>query len=387
MSALRAFAALVTLGAFGFCLGSSSAAEPLEINAILSTTGSGAFLGSQEAEALTILQGLVNKSGGIRGRELRFVIADDRTDPQTSVQLTNALIAKNVSVFLGSSLAATCGAMQPLISKSGPVMYCLSSVLEPPAGSYLFSAGVSNRYIFENMNAFLEAHHWTKIALLTSTDATGQTSEHLLETLLNEPQWRALSFVAREHFALTDLSTTAQVEKLKAAHPNAYVVFSSGTGFNTVLRGLRDAGVTEPLFTAGGNMVPEQLRQLAAMMPPGGLYFTTSSGVVPDRTLSKDRRAAQATFASALRDAHVTPSFPHVLAWDPALIVVTALRTLGPDATADQIRDYIAKLHNWSGNTGTYDFLAVPQRGLNQQATSIYRWLPDRNEFTVVSAR
>src|ERR1700733_8170051 len=85
--------------------------DTFEINAILALTGSAAFLGKAQAAALGIIEDQVNKSGGIAGRPIKFVIADDQSTPQVGIQLMNALIAKKVSAVIGSSTVAVCGAM------------------------------------------------------------------------------------------------------------------------------------------------------------------------------------------------------------------------------------------------------------------------------------
>src|SRR5882757_9084728 len=79
------------------------ATEPYEINTILSLTGNIAFVGSTQMQALKALEAQVNASGGIQGRPLTFVFADDQSSAQTAVQLAHDLIAKNVPVILGSS--------------------------------------------------------------------------------------------------------------------------------------------------------------------------------------------------------------------------------------------------------------------------------------------
>jgi len=62
---------LVTLVAAALLAGPfappAHAAEPYEINAILSLTGPFAFLGTSEAASLRTLEPLVNKAGGING--------------------------------------------------------------------------------------------------------------------------------------------------------------------------------------------------------------------------------------------------------------------------------------------------------------------------------
>jgi branched-chain amino acid transport system substrate-binding protein len=57
------------------------AADPFEINVIISMTGSGAFLGKDQQAVLAAIESQVNKAGGIRGRPIKFAIADDQSSP------------------------------------------------------------------------------------------------------------------------------------------------------------------------------------------------------------------------------------------------------------------------------------------------------------------
>ena len=123
------------------------AADPFEINVIISLTGGGAFLGKDQQVVLTAIEAQVNKAGGIRGRPIKFVIADDQSSPQVGVQLMNQAIARKAQVVLGSTLVAICSAMAPL-TKDGPLLYCLSPGLHPEPGSYAFSSEPSTTDAF-----------------------------------------------------------------------------------------------------------------------------------------------------------------------------------------------------------------------------------------------
>src|ERR1039458_10009955 len=93
-----------------------SAAEPTyDIPAILATTGSGSSLGAEEQKALQIAETVVNRDGGIHGREVRFVFLDDQSTPQLAVQLANQALDKHPTVLIGSSLVASCNAMASLV--------------------------------------------------------------------------------------------------------------------------------------------------------------------------------------------------------------------------------------------------------------------------------
>ncbi len=103
------------------------AAEPYEINTILSLTGNIAFVGQTQLQSLKAIETMVNADGGIQGRPISFVVSDDESSPQTAVQLAHNLVAKNVPIILGSSSPNACGAIAPLVAANGPLLYCLAN--------------------------------------------------------------------------------------------------------------------------------------------------------------------------------------------------------------------------------------------------------------------
>src|ERR1700722_17634087 len=86
--------------------GPSGAAEPYEINVILSLTGFAAFAGKEIVDALHLVEDEVNNTGGIQGRPIKFAISDDTSNPQVTVQLMTALVAKRAPIVIGSDLTA-----------------------------------------------------------------------------------------------------------------------------------------------------------------------------------------------------------------------------------------------------------------------------------------
>ncbi|HEV8020666.1 MAG TPA: ABC transporter substrate-binding protein, partial [Candidatus Lustribacter sp.] len=155
----------------------SAQSAPYEINTILALTGPAAFIGGSEQKTLAILEELVNKSGGIKGRPIHFVIVDDQSNPAVSVQLVNGLLGKKPPVILGPSFTATCLADGPLVTKTGPVDYCFSPSIAPAAGSYQYSSTASTRDDARAIAHYYRDRGWTRIALMTTTDASGQQFE------------------------------------------------------------------------------------------------------------------------------------------------------------------------------------------------------------------
>jgi hypothetical protein len=95
--------------------------------------------------------------------------------------------------------------------------------------------------------------------------------------------------------------------------------------------------------------------------------------------------AQQQAFHAAFKAAGIKPDNMSALAWDPANLVVGALRKLGTAATAKQIKDYIDGQTSTPGINGIYDFKSVPQRGLTVNNALVSRWDPAADTWTVVS--
>jgi branched-chain amino acid transport system substrate-binding protein len=386
---MKRFLAALLFGAIVAFAGPAGAAPvsgaPYEINVILPSTGPGAFLGSHEIAAFGVMEKLTNERGGINGTPLKFVFQDDQTSPPVSVQLTQGVIAKRAPLVIGSALAATCTAMAALTERNGPIQYCLSPILHGVPGGYAYSASAGSIDIAAVTARFYRLHGWTKIALITSTDASGSDFERQFDFALSQPENRSMTIVDREHFNGADLSVAAQMARIKAAAPQGLITYATGTPLGTLLHGYHDAGLDMPIAASSGNMIYEQLAQYAGFMPTQ-LYFAATRGIAPDPNLRPGPiRDAQEAYFNAFKAAKIRPDFATALAWDPGLIIISALRKISPGATTEQLHTYLQGLHSWAGIDGMYDFRDQSQRGLGQSALVLYRWDVQAGTFRVAS--
>lgn len=360
-----------------FALGSAGAVgatEPYDLHVILPLTGGGAFLGKGHQDSLNILAEIVNKSGGIKGRPLHFVYHDDQSSPQVAVQLASEVLADKPAVILGSSLVAMCAAIAPLM-KNGPVDYCLSPAYHPPAGSFVFSSGASAVDQTATVVRYYRMEGWTKIATLNNTDATGQSNDRAMDEVLALPENKDVKLVEREHFNPTDISVAAQIERIKASGAQAIVAGVTGSPAATVFKGMVQAGLDIPISPTSGNEVFAQMEQWVDFLPKG---LVMGSSVFPEHDgvwkLDPRVEAAQHEMYAALKAHGQKADNIVATCWDAGLIVIAALESLGPDASADQVRQYIANLTNFAGIDGIYDFKTHPERGLGPDSAIVVRY-------------
>jgi branched-chain amino acid transport system substrate-binding protein len=363
------------------------AADTYEIHVIQPLTGGGSFLGKAEQQSLQLAEKVANSSGGIQGRPLKFIFHDDQSNPQVSVQLANDVIAAKPAVMIGSSLVAMCNAISPLMQNGGSVQYCLSPGIHPQSGSYTFSSSTSTFDLATALVRYFRMKGWTKIAIMTSTDASGQDAENNLKKVVQMPENKGVEIVEAAHFNITDVSVTAQIQRVKAAKPQAFITWSTGAPIATIFRGIIQAGLEVPVATTDGNMTYAQMKQYAAFLPKD-LYIPAAqwvTGYTPSIKLPAPEAAKQKEFYDAFKSAGVQPDVASELAWDPAMILIDSLRKLGPNATAAQVRDHLKNLKGFVGVNGTYDFQKTPQRGLDVDNVVVTRWDPSAKHWQVMS--
>jgi branched-chain amino acid transport system substrate-binding protein len=350
------------------------AADTYDINVILPMTGGASFVGKGQHDSLEALAAVVNKEGGIGGKPLKWIYHDDETNPQISVQLANDILTQKPSVMLGSSIVAMCAAIAPLMA-NGPVDYCLSPGLHPKPGGFLFSASSSSIDQMAAVVRYYRMMGWTKIAVLNTTDASGQDGDRGIAMVMQLPENKDVKLVAEEHFNPTDISVTAQIEHIKSSGAQALIAWTTGAPAATVFKGAIQAGLDIPIAPTSGNQTFAQMKQWADFLPkkmlmPSAL-FPEHDGVYQ---LAPAVEKAQHDMYAVLKERGLKADNMEATSWDAGLIVVSALKKLGPDATAAQIRDYIANLTDFAGIDGLYNFKDNPERGLGPANSIITRY-------------
>jgi branched-chain amino acid transport system substrate-binding protein len=358
----------------------AQSASPYEINVLLPLTGSGAYLGKDEQTTLGLVESSVNKTGGIRGKQIHFAIQDDQSSPQLAVQLASALIDKGVAFFMGPSLAAQCNAIAPLTVR-GTLDYCLSPTSHPPSGSMVFAAGSAGADYLLAGSRYMRERGWHKLAVLATNDASGQDAEQGLDAAIALPENKGIiTVVDREHFNPTDIGVSAQLSRIKASGAQAALLYASGTPFGTVILGANQVGLDLPILTTSANLNYAQLDTYRSTMT-SKLYMI----VPPWAAAAQLKLRVAQNYLQLFDELHTRPGVGNALPWDSSQQLLGGLRLLGLDATGAQLRAYLADLHDWTGINGTYDFRRYPQRGIGVDSLYLVHWDPARSQFNLVS--
>lgn len=349
--------------------------KPYTIDVILSLTGTAASLGADELAGLTAYEKLANRQGGINGTPVHFAVVDDQSSPAVAVQLVSTILARHPAVVMGSSIVGPTQAIEPFF-KDGPVLFAATPLLYPERGGYVFAAGASSRHSLAAAVRYFRMRGMTKIAVLVTADASGQDNLHSVDLALQLPENKNVTVVDRQQFGLTDISASSQVSHIKASGAQVLFAYPTGAPWGTALHAISDVGLALPIDTAGPNISPILIDRFKQYLPATELVIANASFFNRDRKAGDPLKAPIDEFYAELAAAGLKPTVAHAFTWDPARIIVTALRKLGTGATPAQLRDYIANLHDFAGVSGMYDFRIGDQHGLTQDAEVVIRYDP-----------
>jgi branched-chain amino acid transport system substrate-binding protein len=379
-------AALALTGALS-ALPAVAADDTYDMNVIVPLTGGGAFLGKAEQHAIGVAASVINQNGGIHGQKLNPVFHDDQSSPQVAVQLMNDIIASHPAVILGSTVSPLCNAQAPLVKAAGPVMWCFSPSVRTEPGGYEFTSQIDSHDQQRAILTYFQGKGWKRIALITTTDSSGQDAAGNITALMKDPAFKDMTLVADTHFAPGDVSVAAQIETMRTGNPDAIVSWATTAAGGTVFRALKQDGIDVPTAASGSNMTVQQMTDYAAFLP-SKVYFGVGEWAAngdPRLTVPAAVTAQQKLFFASMKTIGVYPDSGIELGWEPIRVVADALNQLPPGADAKTLHDFLVSWQGHIGAEGAYDFKKTPQRGLNIDNAVVVRWDGTKKEWHLVS--
>ncbi len=215
-------------------------------------------------------------------------------------------------------------------------MWCFSPSVRTEPGGYEFTSQIDSHDQQRALMTYFKGKGWKRIALITTTDASGQDAEKSVTDLVKDPAFKDVTLVANEHFAPSDVSVSAQIEKIRAGNPDAIVSWATTAAGGTVFRALKQAGIDLPTAASGSNMTVQQMTDYAAFLP-SKVYFGVGEWAAngdPRLTVPKEVSDQQKLFFATMKTVNVYPDSGADLGWEPVRVVADALNKLPAGADA-----------------------------------------------------
>lgn len=360
----RAVVASLAVTALGF--GSAHAQEPIKVGLLLTYQGPTALFARYEDKGARLAIELANHAGGIHGRPIEIVNYDTEGKPDRAAVLFRRLAEEyKVPVVIGPDSIFVVLGMSPVPAQAkvlaigGPGGY---EFVAPPDRTYLVSAWASGGFANALVLVyFKDKLNVKRIGILTTADIIGQkTADEYVSAakLVGIEVAKTVSQPASDRDLLPSLRELANL----SPKIDAVAIYGSGPFGTIAVNQTELAGLDVPVAYAGGNIIPELIKDVG---PETGkrFYIATARAAVPDSLPNADPYFATiqkfvADYAAKYKE---QPALPAAVGYDMAATAIDALKAVGPDP--QKIRDYVAaKQKNIIGVQGV-TFNRTPQDG------------------------
>ena len=361
--------------ALGWGVPAAYAQEAYKIGAIFSITGPGSSLGIPERDTALMVEAEVNAKGGVKGPDgklhpLKHVIYDDASDETKAVLAAKKLIDEDkVTAIVGTTLSGTSLAILDTVQKAEvPLVSCAAAakIVEPAAErKWVFKTPQSDFLITGVLADYLKAKGLTKVAWLNVDYAFGQLGWIEFE---KAAQKAGLTIVANEKFGQKDVDMTAQLTKVKAANPQATVIWSIPPSASIATKNYADLGIKAPMFQSHG-VGNKKYIELAGPASNGVLFPAGKLLVAEQLTDNDPQKAVLLAYAKDFEAKYGARNTFGGHAWDALYIVLGAMQKAGTDRA--KVRSAIEATRNFVGITGVFDFSPADHNGLDRRAATM----------------
>ena len=366
---------LTLLGVVAATTGFAGAQEPYRLGAIFSITGPGSSLGIPERDTALMLEAEINARGGIKGPDgrmhpLKLVIYDDASDETKAVLAAKKLIDEDrVTAIVGTTLSGTSLAILDTVQKAEvPLISCAAAarIVEPASErKWIFKTPQSDQLIVGVLVDYLKAKGFKKVGWLNVDYAFGQLGWIEFEKAAAAA---GLSVVANEKFGQKDVDMTAQLTRVKAAGPEAVVVWSIPPSASIATRNYADLGLRMPLFQSHG-VGNKKYIELAGG-GANGVRFPAGKLLVAEQLADNDpQKPVLLAYAREFEARYGPRNTFGGHAWDAVQLAVRAMGKAGSDRAG--VRAAIESTRNFVGISGVFDFSPGDHNGLDRRAATM----------------
>ncbi|EAX47337.1 Extracellular ligand-binding receptor [Thermosinus carboxydivorans Nor1] len=345
-----AVVALVAVLAGG-CDGANTAKE-IKIGVVYELTGNTASFGTAAANGAKLAFKEINAKGGILGKQVQLVIADNKSEPSESANAMTKVITQDKVVAVTGFTTSSNGIAASNVAESYKIPFVAAATTNPKV-TVDENTGKVKDYTFRvcfidpfqgtvGANFALNTLKVKKVAILI--DNSSDYSKGLAKFFKDAFVKGGGVIVAEEAYLQKDQDFKTVLTKIKVAGPEMIYVPGYYEEVGKIIKQGRELGITVP-FVGGDGWDSPKLPEIAGAANLNGTYFTNHYSVEDTSPKSKAFVEAYQKEYGQLPDAMA------VLGYDAAYVLADAIKRAGSTDPA-KIREALAATKDFDGVTG-----------------------------------
>lgn len=331
--------------------GSTADSKDIKIGGVFELTGGVASYGQSAVNGAKLAFKQVNASGGVLGKKINFIIADNKSEPSESANAVTKLITQDkVAAIMGAVASSnTLAAVQIATDNKIPLLTPTSTNPKVTVDDN----GTVKDYIFRS--CFIDPFQGTVMANFATKTLKAKTAVIYVDNSSDYSKGLAQFFeenfvksggqvLSKEAFLQKDQDFKATLTKIKSVNPEVIYVPGYYEEVGKIVKQARELGITVPMLGGDGWDSPK-LAEIAGKEVLNNSYFSNHYS-----TEDKDPKVTQ--FVEDYKaEYNQTPDALAALGYDGAMMLVDAIKRAG-SAEPAKIKDALAQTKDLQLVTG-----------------------------------
>ena len=313
-------------------------------------TGALAAVAKQTVNGINLAIKQTNEQGGVLGKQIKLIIADNKSEPSESANAITKLIKNdNVKLVFGSVASSNVLATVqiahdskiPLITATAtnPSVTMEQNQVRP----YVFRTCFIDPFQGEVMANFAAKSLQAKTAVMY-IDSSSDYSKGLAKIFAEKFIANGGMIIGEESFLQKDQDFKSTLTKIKAINPDVVFIPAYYEEVGKIIRQAREIGIKSQLIGTDGWDDPK-LIEIAGLSAVEGTFFSNHYS-------PQDQDPKVVEFVKAYKaEYNQEPSALAVLGYDCALVVIDAIKRAGSD-DPEKIRQALEETKKLQITTG-----------------------------------
>ena len=346
----------VLAGLAAGCGGGEKKADTIKVGANLEMTGGSASYGISSKNAIELAFKEINEKGGINGKPLELVVADNKSEAAEATNAMQKLVSQdNVVAVIGPNLSSSVIAASA-INNSAKVLDIAPMATNPYVTVDQASGKTKD---FNYRTCFIDPFQGTVMAKFATAELGVGNAAVLIDNSSDYAKGLAQFFkenfvkeggavTAEESYLQKDTDFKATLTKIKATNPDFLYVPGYYQEVGLIVKQARELGMNMPI-AGGDGWDSAKMPEIAGAAALNNTYFSSLYSPEDSSDINKN-------FVAAYEKAYgQKPDVFAALSYDSALLVAEAIKNAGSTEPA-KISEAMAKINGFSGVSGSVTF-------------------------------
>ena len=347
-SLLAAF--LLVAGLIAGC--GKPASNDIKIGMVYELTGNTASYGTSAANGAKLAFKAINAGGGVLGKPIQLVTADNKGEPSESANAMTKVITQDKVVAITGVTVSSCGIAASAVAEANKIPFVVAAAVNPKVTvdertkkvkDYTFRACFIDSFQgVVGVNFAVNSLKAKNVAIMT--DNASDYSKGLVGIFREEFVKKGGKIVAEEAYLQKDQDYKPILTKIKAQNPDLIYIPGYYEDVGKVIKQARELGLNMPILGADAWDSPV-LVELAGPGPLNNTFFTNFYSV-------EDKNPTSNKFVEAYKKEYgAVPDSMAAMGYDAANLLVDAIKRAG-SVEAVKVRDALAGTKKFNSVSG-----------------------------------